>query len=169
MGLRNGTVTLEQNYLKWLRMFNSEKQILKDIFGELALRIEHIGSTSVEGLKAKPIVDIAVAINNFNDIEKIKTRLESTYILKENSHSDEILLIKEDSEITYFLIHVMRIDSKRYKDTIAFRDYIRNNYETMKQYENLKIELAIKYADDRKMYTKSKNDFIQEILKNINS
>lgn len=62
----------------------------------------------------------------------------------------------------------MTINSKRYKDTIIFRDYIRNNYNVMKQYETLKIELAKQYVSDRKMYTKSKNDFIQEILKNIN-
>lgn len=80
MGLKNGKVMLENDYLNWT--FNTEKQILKDIFGELAIEIEHIGSTAVKGLIAKPIVDIAVAVNNFNDVEKIKNELMSIYTIK---------------------------------------------------------------------------------------
>lgn len=168
VGLKNGRVLLEENYLNWLKMFEGEKQNLEEIFGELAIKIEHIGSTAIKGIKAKPIVDIVVAVKDFDDIKMIKNKLECFYTIEEGK-KDEILLIKEEKEITYFLIHVMKIDSKRYKDTIAFRDYIKNNYEIMKQYEELKIKLAKQYSDDRIMYTKFKNDFIQNILKNIDN
>lgn len=168
MGLQKGTVKLENDYLNWKKMFDEEKQNLKSIFCEIAIEIEHIGSTAVKGLFAKPIVDIAIAVNEFSDIEKIKDKLESLYTIKNNEENGEILLIKEAEEVTYFLIHVMKIDSKRYKDTIDFRNYIRENYDVMKQYEDLKVELAQIYADDRKTYTKSKNDFIQNVLNKIN-
>lgn len=167
MGLKNGTVSLEENYTKWEKMFKKEKQKLEEIFGKIAIKIEHIGSTSIKGIKAKPIVDIAVGINDFNDIENLREKLKSLYAIKEEN-PDEILLIKEENNITYFLIHIMNVNSKRYNDAIIFRDYIKNNYEKMKEYEDLKIKLTKQYSNDRKMYTKLKNDFIKEILKNIN-
>lgn len=168
MGLKNGTVVLEENYANWEKMFNSEKQKLEEIFGKLAIKIEHIGSTAVKGIKAKPIIDIAVGINDFNDIENLKDKLNSFYTIKEEN-LDEILLIKEENNITYFLIHVMKVNSKRYNDTIIFRDYIKNNYEKMKEYEDLKNKLAKQYSNDRIMYTKLKNEFIQNIIRNISN
>ena len=166
MGLKNGKVILKNDYLNWLKMFNEEKQILKDLLGEIAITIEHIGSTSIEGLSPKPIVDIAVGVKDLKDIEQVKPQLNSIYTIKYNIDSEEILLIKEESEVTYFLIHIMKVDSRRYKSAIAFRDYIRSNPESLKQYEQLKIQLAKKYSDDRKMYTQAKNNFIKEILEN---
>ena len=63
----------------------------------------------------------------------------------------------------------MLINSIRYKNMIIFRDILNSNPIILKQYENLKIELAMKYSSDRKMYTKSKNVFIQDILKSTNN
>jgi GrpB-like predicted nucleotidyltransferase (UPF0157 family) len=61
----------------------------------------------------------------------------------------------------------MKIDSQRYRDVISFRNHLRNNYEDLRRYEKLKIELAERYKDDRKMYTQSKKDFIEDILEEI--
>lgn len=166
MGLINGTVKLENDYLNWNRMFISEQDILKKLFGNLALQIEHIGSTSVKGLYAKPIIDIAVGINDFDDVKEIIVKLESIYTVKFNKENDEILLIKEDSKKTYFLIHVMKINSVRYKNSIAFRDCLINNPKIKKSYEKLKISLSEKYSNDRKKYTKSKSEFIENVLNN---
>lgn len=63
----------------------------------------------------------------------------------------------------------MEINSKRYQDTIVFRDYIRNHIKALKGYENLKKDLAKKYANDRKMYTSSKNEFIKNIIELANN
>ena len=166
MGLINGTVELKNDYSNWNRMFISEQDILKKLFGNLALQIEHIGSTSVKGLSAKPIIDIAVGVNDFNDVKNIIVKLESIYTVNFNEENDEILLIKEDSKKTYFLIHVMRINSARYKNSIAFRDCLINNTEIKKSYEKLKISLSEKYSNDRKKYTKSKSEFIENVLNN---
>lgn len=62
MGLKAGTVRLEEYDNKWADMFAEEKVNLQKVFGEIAICIEHIGSTSVEGLSAKPIIDIAVGL-----------------------------------------------------------------------------------------------------------
>ena len=63
----------------------------------------------------------------------------------------------------------MEINSKRYQDTIIFRDYIRNHIKALKEYENLKKDLAKKYENDRKTYTSSKNEFIKNIIELANN
>ena len=166
MGLKVGTVTLEEYNSNWSKMFEEEKENLKKIFKDLAIEIEHIGSTSVEGLSAKPIIDVAVGVENLKDFEKIKEYFKQPYSVKEDSVSDEILIRRRIAEdITTHLIHVMEVDGKRYQDTIKFRNYIRKHKDVLKEYEELKKELAEKYADNRNMYTSSKNDFIQNVLK----
>ena len=166
MGLKVGTVKLEEYNLDWNRMFNEEKENLEKIFKDVAIEIEHIGSTSVEGLSAKPIIDIAVGVKNLAEFEKIKFCFKEPYSVKEDSVYDEILIRKRVGEdVTTHLIHVMEIKSERYQNTIIFRNYLRSHKEALKKYEDLKKVLAEKYADNRKMYTSSKNEFIQEVLK----
>ena len=66
MGLRVGTVKIEKYNPNWKNMFNEEKEILNKLFGDLAIKIEHIGSTSIENLSAKPIIDILVSVKSLN-------------------------------------------------------------------------------------------------------
>ena len=169
MGLKVGTVKLEKYDSKWKEMFKEEKQELEKIFGPLAIKIEHIGSTSIEGLSSKPIIDIAIALVKLEDFKKIKHNFEKEpYSIKEDSVQDEILIRKGNEDNRTHFIHIMEIESKRYKDTIKFRDYMRTHSQAVKEYEELKEKLAKKYADNRKMYTNSKNEFIQSILKKAN-
>jgi GrpB-like predicted nucleotidyltransferase (UPF0157 family) len=166
MGLINGTVSLDNNYELWQEMFFNEKKNLENIFNKDNFTIEHVGSTAVKGLSSKPIIDIVVGVNQLNDLNKYIDSLEKLYTVKSNIDKDEILLIKENESETFFLIHVLPINSNRYVNLIKFRDILINNPDILKQYEDLKIELAKKYKSDRKKYTKSKNNFINDILNN---
>lgn len=166
MGLKVGTVRLEKYNPEWNNSFESERIILTEIFKDISLSIEHVGSTSIEGLSAKPIIDMMVVLKCFSDFEKVRKIFEKEpYSIKLDSPEDEILIRKgPEADRTHF-IHVVEQGSERQINTLLFRDYLRNNKESLIEYENLKKELAIKYADDRKKYTASKNDFIQEVLK----
>ena len=166
MGLKVGEVRLEQYSIIWKEKFEKEKENLLEMMGDIAITIEHIGSTAIHGLSAKPIIDISVGVNKLSDFEKVKQEFlnNSEYSIKEDSPSDEILVRKGPEEKRTHFIHIMEIDSKRYKDTILFRDYLRAHPKVLLEYEELKKELAEKYADNRVMYTSSKNDFITEIL-----
>lgn len=168
MGLTNNTVKLEKNYEKWKKMFEEEKNNLNKIFDDNSFKIEHVGSTAVKGLLAKPIVDIAIGLDSFEDIKIYENKLKEKYTFKENFKKNEILLIKENKTETFFLIHILLVNDKRYQDMIRFRNILNNNKEILKEYEDLKITLSKKYANDRKMYTQSKNEFITNILKNTN-
>lgn len=166
MGLKVGTVRLEDYNPEWKNSFELEKNVLSNIFKDIALSIEHVGSTSIEGLSAKPIIDMLVIIKTFSDFENVRYYFEKEpYSIKLDSPEDEILIRKGDETNRTHFIHVVELGSDRQINTLLFRDYLRENKDAVLEYERLKKELAIKYADDRKMYTTSKNDFIQGILK----
>ena len=169
LGLKTGTVKLEEHREEWAEMFNSERKELEKIFGNLAIDIQHIGSTSISNISAKPIIDIAIGVKKLQDFNKVsKYFINYPYSIKEDSVADERLVRKGYPQTSY-LIHIMEIDSSRYKDTIAFRDYLNKNHKKAKEYESLKKTLAIKYKNDRKKYTESKNEFIKSIIEEANS
>lgn len=166
MGLINNTVSLEKNYELFKSLFEKEKAYLENIFKENTFKIEHVGSTSVKNLLSKPVVDIAIGVDDLNSFKKYYSLLNKRYTITENREKEEILLVKENEKETFCLIHVLFVNSERYTNMIKFRDILINNLDILKKYENLKIDLSKKYKDDRKNYTKSKNEFINEVLKN---
>lgn len=166
MGLINNTVSLENNYELYKKIFKEEKAYLESVFKENRFKIEHVGSTAVKNLLSKPVVDIAIGVDDLNSFKKYCSLLNKRYTITEQKEKEEILLIKENEKETFCLIHVLDIKSNRYTNMIKFRDILINNLDILKKYENLKIDLAKKYKDDRKNYTKSKNEIINEVLKN---
>ena len=166
MGLKVGTVKLEKYNPKWKEMLNEEKENLKHIFKDLAINIEHIGSTSIEGLSAKPIIDIAIGTNDVETVVLIGD------ILKENNYDvenqldtkGEIFAGKGETTARTHYIHIQKIGSTYWNNFMYFKTYLLDHPETVKEYEKLKCELSEKYKDDRKKYTASKNEFISSIL-----
>lgn len=166
MGLKVGEVKLEKHNPRWQYMFAKELEELWEYFGDEAIRISHIGSTAVEGLEAKPIIDIAVAVRDLEDFDKVSHKFTSNpeYSIKEDFDNDEILIRKGGKLNRQFYIHVMDIDSVRYKNTIFFRDILLHDKQVLNDYRNLKHILAKKYPHERKKYTSNKADFIETTL-----
>lgn len=165
MGLINNTVSLEKNYELYKKIFKEEKAYLESVFKKNTFKIEHVGSTSVKNLLSKPVVDIAIGVDELNSFKKYYSLLNKRYTITEQKEKEEILLVKENEKETFCLIHVLDIKSNRYTNMIKFRNILINNLDILKKYENLKIDLAKKYKNDRKNYTKSKNEFINKVLK----
>lgn len=174
IGLKKGFVKVEKYNSQWQEEFDKEKESLKKLFGNVAKSIEHVGSTSIVGLSAKPIIDIAVGVDRLEDMNKVKEKIlkHSHYTIKEDNADGEILMRRgipikagEDKPdyVTHF-IHVMEISGRKYRETIAYRNYLRVNNEVLKEYDKLKQELAVKYQNDRKSYTQAKDEFIKSIL-----
>lgn len=134
----------------------------------MILRIEHVGSTAISSVKAMPIIDIVLGIKTLDSILQYNDDLNKNGIIFRGFDLEEQLLyiVKDDvnPNIVNSHIHVVVFDSKAWKNYIIFRDFLRDNEKTAKRYELLKTELAIKYKDDRKSYTTSKQKFIVEIL-----
>ena len=165
MGLRVGMVRLEEYSPKWVKEFLAEKTELGSIFGESIKTVEHIGSTSVPGLKAKPIIDIAVGVERLQDFDASVVLDFAGYSIKQDPDPDEILIRKgEEGVHTDFLIHVMEVSGKRYKETLKFRGLLCENPKLRDGYQRLKEELAEKYPCDRKEYSAHKDKFIKKSL-----
>lgn len=166
MGLKMGSVIVEKYNPEWKNMYLAEEKILLKLFGSTALTIEHVGSTSIEGLSAKPIIDVAVGVENLEDFKLVMDNFleEDGYSIKDDSVNGEILVRKGSEEDRTHFIHVMELNGDRYVETIVFRDHMRNNKDDVKAYEDLKLDLAQKYPEERKKYTAEKNEFIKNIL-----
>lgn len=166
MGLKVGEVKLEKWSSQWREDFEIEKQNLLRIFGSLALDIQHIGSTSINQLDAKPIIDIAVGLDSLADFEEVRQAFENSlvYSIKEDNVLGEILIRKgPESDRTHF-IHVMKYKGQRMEDSLKFRDILRSNPQIRNEYCRLKHQLANKYPNDRKSYTADKSAFIKQVL-----
>ena len=166
MRAKEGEVRLEKHNPRWRQMFAQELDELWDYFGDYAIRISHIGSTAIDNIEAKPIIDIVVAVKDLDDFSFVSHKFTSNpeYSIKNDFTNEEILIRKGDKNNRSFYIHVMDIDSKRYKDVIIFRDLLLHDTKTFTDYRNLKHTLATKYSQNRKKYTSTKSDFIEAAL-----
>jgi GrpB-like predicted nucleotidyltransferase (UPF0157 family) len=159
---------------KWGKIFIEMKQIYETALGDLAIAIEHIGSTSVPGLSAKPILDIDIVINNANDLPKVNKVLERLgYFYQGNIGIDgresfRALDSKSplDDKGTRWMNHHLYVcsqNSREFIRHIAFRDYLREHNHVAKAYENIKVNLAIS-VETREEYTEGKTAFVEMIL-----
>jgi len=160
-----------QNYTdKWIELFEAEKQLITDNFAKSEIiSIDHIGSTAIPGLKAKPTIDILFQVSEQIDIPKMKNIFKSfNYHINEplDNPPPHLTFVKGYTKEGYkgqsFHVHI------RYKDDwdeIRFRDYLINHEDIAKEYEILKIKLADRYRKNREAYTDSKTDFIEKINK----
>ncbi|ACL69025.1 uncharacterized conserved protein [Halothermothrix orenii H 168] len=143
-----------------------KNKILKYI-GNLILSVEHVGSTSVEGLAAKPIIDIDVVIEDMSVLPDIIKGLEKAGYEYEGNLGIEgreaFRRIKKDGLMKHHL-YVCPKDGKGYLEHIALRDYLRENKDARREYEELKLKLARKYRNDVDTYCIKKTDFINSIL-----
>ncbi|MCM3745859.1 GrpB family protein [Paenibacillus pasadenensis] len=152
---------------QWAVQFELERAILQEILGNKAVAIEHIGSTSVQGLAAKPIIDIALAVKNLTEADAFIVPLQSfdyEYVPKEDFPARRFFRKGEWRKGTHHL-HIYEEGSEEWENKLLFRNYLRNFPDLVIQYADLKKKLAILYAEDRSVYTAKKDPFIQEIIR----
>ncbi|HEY4486232.1 MAG TPA: GrpB family protein [Candidatus Paceibacterota bacterium] len=167
IGLKRGTVVLEKHHQEWAEAFGVEKESLKNLLKNSVLDIQHIGSTSIPGLVAKPIIDMLMAVKSLEKVKNIRSLLESAgYEYRENGpNEDQVLFVKGPEELRTHYLHITELNSSVWQNDLAFRDYLRSHPKTVTEYENLKNDLASKYADKRGEYTSGKNTFIKSVLR----
>lgn len=127
--------------------------------------ISHIGSTAIEGIKAKPIIDILVEISPKSDWNKLRGILESSGYIRMSATESRMSFNKGYTTEGYadrvFHVHVHTAGDN---DEIFFRNYLRANPEVAKEYENLKLSLLPKFKHNRDGYTEAKTEFIENII-----
>lgn len=163
LGLQRGIVILLRHQPAWSEAFKVEKSQLQTALGNLP--IEHVGSTAVNGLVAKPIIDIAVAVDSFAEVERLIVPLSALgYEYKgEAGTPGRRLFVKGPAEKRTVYLHFGLPDGE-YGSLIKFRDILRTRPDLIKAYNDLKQTLATKFAKDRKAYTSGKSELIQAVL-----
>ena len=166
IGLKRGVVVLRTHNPLWGELFKQEKELISSVIADFLIDIQHIGSTVIPNIVAKPIIDIAVAIDSIDNIEKIIPPLENIgFIYRgEQGIPDRHLFVKGGENVRTHL-HVMQKGHYEWDKHILFRDYLKKHPNDAKQYSELKQKLFLKYGNDREKYTDSKSDFIQNIIK----
>ena len=166
LGLQRGTVQVIPYTPQWATLFAEERQRLADALGSLALDIQHIGSTSVPGLAAKPILDVGVAIASEADVDACVPLLEAlgyTYEGYRGTSEGFFFTQARETHLTHYL-HMLLINSDGWRNYLRFRDTLIAQPEMRDQYMRLKQRLALQYATDRAAYTAAKAEFIQGVL-----
>jgi len=173
IGLKHNTVALCDYEKEWEK--EAERTIfrLRNILGKIACDIQHIGSTSITSIKAKPIIDIAVATESFDDVLSLEAKLKNDGFYYRGRDIDCQLLFacgnyyEGTGDLQTHFIHVVKKDSMEWRNYINFRDYLNNNISVAKEYEALKISLAEAAPTDngREKYLKGKQDFITFTLR----
>jgi GrpB-like predicted nucleotidyltransferase (UPF0157 family) len=152
----------------WLVEYEQEKMKISAALKDVNKGIEHIGSTSIVGLAAKPVIDIMVGVLDLAELKQIHVeelgRLGYEYV--EHSHFPERRFFRRGVRRagTHHL-HVYTHNGEHWKANLLFRNYIMSHPEAHKAYSELKKSLELQYQYDRAAYTKAKQPFIQELLR----
>lgn len=166
MGVKRGTVELEDYNPEWKESYEKERDLLKKVLKDKIVGIEHVGSTAVPGLKSKPIIDICVAIKNLEDAVEFEEILKP-YDYHFRGHQgvmDRYFYAKGPEENRTHYVHFETLESDSYQNHILFRDYLIKHPEYIEKYKKLKEELAEKYPEERSKYTAGKSEFIQSVI-----
>lgn len=149
----------------WIKNFIKEKQIITKILKNELTGIYHIGSTSINSIVAKPIIDILVSVRNINKIDKYyKLFYKNGYIAEgEKGIKGRRYFVKKDGIKHLVHIHIFEENTKNIKRHLAFKNYlIKNPYWALK-YSNLKKRLNKQYKSDLEKYIEGKIRFIKRI------
>lgn len=150
----------------WLESYQEESKVLIEVFNSEIVAIEHIGSTSVKGMKAKPIIDIMITVNDINRMDASNpTMVKKGYQAKgENGINGRRFFQKGGDNRTHH-VHIYQLGSREIKCHLAFRDYLRAHAVDAKTYGDLKASLAKRYPNDIESYIKGKEQLVVEIEK----
>ena len=167
LGLRLGIVGVVAHRSVWRDLFEQEKGFLEEHIGGLAADIQHIGSTAVPDLAAKPILDIAVAVASEDTIAQcVQVLCDSGYIDRgdqggEGGH----LVVKERApDLRTHHLHIVTLADPQWGWYLRFRDALREDGALRRRYSELKRGLQKRHPQDRLAYTLAKHEFIRAVL-----
>jgi GrpB-like predicted nucleotidyltransferase (UPF0157 family) len=147
----------------WPAIYERERQFIVSVLGDAITSIEHIGSTAVPGLSAKPTIDLMLLVERLAPEEIYACPLKTLgYIYVEEASNTNRYFLKKGEPRAYHL-HIVECDNYEHRRLIAFRDYLRLHPRVREEYEALKKALALKFCNDRKAYTNAKTEFIRSI------
>jgi len=164
-GTINNTIEIVPYTIKWVDAFEYESKRIRNACHNTPVKIEHIGSTSIPGLSAKPVLDIMIGFFAKADGENL---IEPMQELKYEYHGEygitgRYFFVLKHQNRSVVHVHCFVVYSEDWNRHMFFKNYLLNNSEQMKNYEALKVQLAQEYKTDRKSYSNGKSEFIKSI------
>lgn len=167
--IRTEKVIVEKYNNRWVNEFQKLKIYFQQILGNSIISIEHVGSTAVYGLAAKPIIDIDIIIKDYSNFTEVKSKLK-----KYGYYYEGDLGIKDRHAFRYnksiFMAHHLYVCpkySKELKRHILFRNYLRSHKKDMKKYAETKLKGASIYPENIEKYMKYKKILLTKFIENL--
>ena len=158
------TVQVVEYDRTWPSLYEEERSRILDALGDAVLDIQHVGSTAVPGLGAKPVIDIMAGLRELALAEKCIQPLEDLgYEHRGEAGIPGRVFFGKGSPRTHRL-HMVERDSDFWNDLILFRDFLRAHPDEASRYYKLKKQLAARFGADREAYTEGKTPFIESVL-----
>jgi len=150
----------------WKEKFEKEKKLIRATIGQwITGSVNHVGSTAIPGLSAKPIIDIMVGVANLENARPCIELLSKIGYQYYPYHTEYMhWLLKPSPEHRTHHLHIIAVSHQQYKARLAFRDYLLTHSKARNDYEKLKTTLAKKYRNDRETYTDAKTQFVKNIV-----
>lgn len=168
LGLSRASVIVAAHDSAWTRLFADEAERLRAALGDRVGVIEHMGSTSVPGLDAKPILDLMIAVDSLREAEGLIPLLrELGYAHKDDPDIPERLyFVRGPAERRTHHLSLAEPGTEWWRQQLRFRDLLRGDPERAADYARLKHELAARHPGDRRAYAAGKQPFIEGVLAN---
>jgi GrpB-like predicted nucleotidyltransferase (UPF0157 family) len=170
LGLQRGTIRIVPADPSWSGDFAAEQERLLVAIGHLVVAIQHVGSTAVPGLDAKPIIDIAIAVARLDDIACCRPLLVAMGYLDrgDTGRDGGYLFVKErDPEVRTHHLHMVTLADPQWANYIRFRDRLRTDTALRDEYGALKRTLQDHFSHNRRGYTEAKGPFIRRVLEHL--
>lgn len=149
----------------WPQRFAEQARTLREALGDVALRIDHIGSTSIPHLASKSVIDIQISVADFEPLDAYRIPLEGLgYVFRAENPELTKRYFREPPGQRRSHIHVRRAGSFSQQLALLFRDYLRTHPDIASQYAVLKFQLAQQYREDREAYTDAKQPYIWSVV-----
>jgi GrpB-like predicted nucleotidyltransferase (UPF0157 family) len=151
----------------WPAAFEAEAALIRAAVGHVLARIEHIGSTAVPGLAAKPIIDLMAGLHRLGDADAVTAPLAALGYQYVPEFEAELpgrrYFRKAPAGGPGYHLHLWPLASEAWARHLLFRDYLRAHADEAARYAALKYELAARFADDRDGYTHAKGEYIARV------
>jgi GrpB-like predicted nucleotidyltransferase (UPF0157 family) len=171
LGLRGGTTIVRAYDPRWQHEFEREAAILGSLLGELVSAIEHVGSTAVPGLAAKPVLDIAISFTDASRLAEARRRLNASGYEDRGDQGDHggVVFAKGPASSRTHYLHLVEAGSDQWLRYLGFRDALRRDPLRRSRYEALKKRLAARFPRDRSSYQRTKGEFVEETLATLSA
>ncbi|MFZ6014776.1 MAG: GrpB family protein [Patescibacteria group bacterium] len=155
----------------WAKQFNIIERELKNVFKNIAKAIEHVGSTSIEGMSGKPTIDILVIVDDAAAVDSLNKEMEDLgyKVYGDYLKSGGRFFAKERNGERLVNVHCYASDNPKAEELLMLRDFLRENFNEAKAYADFKLDLFTKFPDDYFVYRKQKDVYMKDLLNRARS